>query len=148
MDLRERLAKRREQQHAGPGPIPRQEMSDEVQFKGQQFDRTSLAEDRAREAQWNAFTAANGRYPQGDELPKWAAEQERTKDQVAPSRVNDAKFDLALSANIERERNGKQHIEMPKLMDALDRAAMRRQDEAKKMERSPDLKAQVPRLTK
>jgi len=147
MDLQQRLAQRREQQHTSTVHPVKQEAPAEVRHQGQHFDNNTIAQDRLYEEQFNGFKKANGHYPKDGELDAWVAEQQTTKEQVAP-RVEDANFDKALSVNMDREQNGKKHIEVPQIMDALDRVSKQRQDEAKKIDMSPELRAQVPRLTK
>lgn len=146
MDLQQRLAQRREQQHTGNiQPVKQEAPAAEVRHQGQHFDNGTLAQDRLYEQQFNGFKQANGRYPQGNELDKWVAEQQKVKEQVAP-KVNDQTFDKALSVNIDREQRGKQSLAMPPLMDALDRVAKQRQEDAKKIDMTPELKVQ--RLSK
>lgn len=148
MDLQQRLAHRREQQHTGLVQTVKQETTQaEVRHQGQHFDNGTLAQDRLYEEQFNGFKKANGHYPQGNELDMWVAEQHKNKEQAVP-KVADPTFDKALSVNIDRQENGKRHIEMPRIEDALDRVSKQRQDEAKKIDMNPELRAQVPRLTK
>ena len=147
MDLQQRLAQRREQKHTGATHPVIQVAPAEVRHQGQHFDSGTLAQDRLYEEQFAGFKKANGRYPQGSELDKWLTAQRKTKEQGA-ARVEDANFDKALSLNMDREQNGKKHIEVPRIMDALDRVSKQRQDEAKKIDMNPELRAQVPRLTK
>lgn len=154
MSLQDRLMQRREtqhtQQHVAPTraepqqAIKQEQVREEVKFKGQAFDQNSLAEDRLYETQWNDFRQANGRYPVGNELDKFAAEQKQAPQQKP--QVNDQTFDKAISVNIDREQRGKQSLAMPPLMDALDRVAKQRLDEAMKIDMTPELKVQ--RLTK
>lgn len=148
MDLQQRLAQRREQQHTGHIQPVKQEAT-EVRHQGQHFDKDTLAQDRLYEQQFNDFKKSTGNYPKEGELDKWVTEQQKAKEQAQPApKVADPTFDKALSVNIDREQAGKKHIEMPGLMDALDRVSKQRQDEAKKIDMNPELRAQVPRLTK
>jgi len=149
MDLQQRLAQRREQQRTDGGSlmIGRQERPNaEVRYPGQKFDNQTLAQERLHEQQFNGFRQANGRFPQGDELDKWVSEQAKNEKQEAP-RVADATFDKALSVNMDRQENGKRHIDMPVLMDALDRASKQRQDQTT-IEKRPELKGGIPRISR
>lgn len=147
MDLQQRLAQRREQQHTAQAQAPKQEASSEVRSQGQQFDNATIAQDRRYEEQFNGFKQANGHYPREGELDKWVAQQQKAQEQPQ-QKVADPTFDKALSANMDRQENGKRHVEMPKLMDALDRVSKQRQDESQKIDMNPELSAKVPRLSK
>lgn len=140
MDLRERLAQRREQQQTSAIQPDRQEASTaEVRHQGQHFDNVTVAQNRAYEEQFNGFKRATGQYPKEGELEKWVAEQQKSK-QAPAEKVADPTFDKALSANREREQAGKQHIEMPKLMDALDRVSQSRQESARQQDLDTSVK--------
>lgn len=147
MNLQQRLAQRREQQHTGQAQAPKHEAPGEVRSKGQQFDTATIAEERRYEEQINGFKQATGQYPREGELDKWVAQQQKYQEQPQ-QKVADPTFDKALSANMDRQENGKRHVEMPKLMDALDRVSKQRQDESQKIDMNPELSAKVPRLSK
>ena len=147
MDLQQRLAQRREQQHPQQAQSMKKAPAEEVRFPGQQFDSATIAHDRLYEEQFNGFKQANGQYPKEGELDKWVAQQQNAKDQPQ-AKVADPTFDKALSVNMDRQENGKPHIEMPKLMDALDRVSKQRQDESQKIDINPEISAKAPRLSK
>lgn len=147
MDLQQRLAQRREQQHTGLTQPVKQDATAEVRHQGQHFDNGTIAQDRLYEEQFNGFKKANGHYPKEGELDKWVAEQQKAKEQAQP-KVADPTFDQAISVNMDRQENGKRQVEMPQLMDALDRVSKQRQEESQKIDLNPELRAQVPRLTK
>ena len=140
MNFKQRLDARRDQ-------LPEQSQRPEVQevvrreAAGQAISSSQIREEQEHKQRFDAFKEAHGRHAFSEkEFDQWQAQQRQRQPSAQP-RVDDRAWDVAMRREVVTPvLKDRKPIDLPAKMDALDRVASQRQEQAKQLDMDPMVK--------
>lgn len=140
MNFKQRLDARRDQQ---PSQSQQLEVQNVVRREaaGQAISSSQIREEQEHKQRFDAFKEAHGRHAISErEFDQWQATQRQAKTFAQP-KVDDRAWDVAMRSEVAAPvLKDRKPIDLPAKLDALDRVASQRQEQAKQLDMDPMVK--------